>query len=257
MRKLYLFIYLFSCLPIFPNNPPPNNSIALSLGGASAAHHSPFSIEYITPKNLGQLKKEKLTRDSSAHYLGSGIYSNIRYQCKVKSQLEWGFNLEKDAGEKIEFNAQSPLGYDYHSFYLSLKEIGKIRTIQMGDFQANFGQGLTLSTGLSFGKSGIITSTKRNFNGFKPYKSLRENAFLRGIAFAFQKHNFTIGTFLSQKTTMATSHYFWTLFLINNKNLHQIFQKMVVIIEQSLNSCIKIVSVIFKQEATYNMMQKI
>lgn len=179
------------------NNPVSLQSLRKNL--PHAKHQIMTQAEYITPKNLGQLKKEKLTRDSSAHYLGSGIYSNIRYQCKVKSQLEWGFNIEKDAGEKIEFNAQSPLGYDYHSFYLSLKEIGKIRAIQMGDFQANFGQGLTLSTGLSFGKSGIITSTKRNFNGFKPYKSLRENAFLRGIAFAFQKHNFTIGTFLSQK----------------------------------------------------------
>ena len=51
--------------------------------------------------------------------------------------------------------------------------MGKLKSLQLGDYQASFGQGLTLNTGIAFGKSSIITNAKRNFNGFGAYRSLR------------------------------------------------------------------------------------
>ena len=106
--------------------------------------------------------------------------------------------MEKDAGEQF-LNGSNHWGYDYVSFYFSARDIGKLKALNLGDFQANFGQGLTLSTGLAFGKSSIITNSKRNFNGFGAYRSLRENAYLRGDAVALKLDKIDVGIFASYK----------------------------------------------------------
>jgi hypothetical protein len=104
----------------------------------------------------------------------------------------------------MSFNTQTPLVYDHYSMYLSLKDVGKIKSLQLGDFHVDMGQGLTLSTGLAFGKSSIITNAKRNFNGFKSYRSLRENAYMRGAAISIIHKKMTVGTFISNKKIDAT-----------------------------------------------------
>jgi hypothetical protein len=170
----------------------------------SGKHQFMTLAETSTPKNQGQIRKINFERDSQSHYLGSTIYSNIRYRFDYKKHLSWGLNLEKDAGEKMSFNSQTPLVYDHHSMYLSLKDVGKVKSLQLGDFHVDMGQGLTLSTGLAFGKSSIITNAKRNFNGFKSYRSLRENAYMRGAAISIIHKKITLGTFISNKKIDGT-----------------------------------------------------
>jgi hypothetical protein len=149
--------------------------------------------EVRTPKARGYLP-----RDSGENrYAGSMLYNNLRYRFNSGRKLQFGFNAEKDAGETF-FNG-NPLGFDYVSAYFGVKDIGKLENLQIGDFQANFGQGLTLSNGLAFGKSSIITQSKRSFNGFDTYRSLRENAFLRGISTSFRLQQWKLGGFVSSK----------------------------------------------------------
>jgi hypothetical protein len=88
-----------------------------------------------------------------------------------------------------------------------LKDVGKIKAIQIGDFHVDLGQGLTISTGLAFGKTSIITNAKRNFNGFKSYRSLRENAYMRGAAISILHKKVTFGTFISNKKIDGTINY--------------------------------------------------
>jgi hypothetical protein len=155
-------------------------------------------VETSTPRKNGSLLADTLIDQSKSHYTGSSLYNSFRYRFDYKNNISVGVNMEKDAYEPFG-NTQNPTGYDYYSFYFSLKNVGIIKALQLGDYQVNFGQGLTLSTGLAFGKSSIITNSKRNFNGFGAYRSLRENAFLRGGAAAFQFKNVTVGTFISYK----------------------------------------------------------
>lgn len=154
--------------------------------------------ETSTPRKKGSTIADTLTDMSINHYTGSSLYHNLRYRFDYKSNISFGINTEKDAFEPF-LTKNNPAGFDYYSYYFSLKNIGRLKAFQLGDFQANFGQGLTLSTGLAFGKSSIITNSKRNFSGFGAYRSLRENAYLRGTAASFQIKNMTLGAFVSYK----------------------------------------------------------
>lgn len=154
--------------------------------------------EVNTPKVRGSAIADTITDLTRSHYTGSPIYNNLRYRFDYKRYISFGVNMEKDAGEPF-LGEKNPKGYDYYSFYFAARDIGRLQALHLGDYQANFGQGLTLSTGLAFGKSSIITNSKRNFNGFGAYRSLRENAFLRGGALAMELGNVTVGVFASYK----------------------------------------------------------
>lgn len=155
-------------------------------------------VETNAPKNKGFKVRDSITTSETNHYQGSPIYNNLRYRFDYKRYISFGVNMEKDAGEQF-LNGINPLGYDYFSFYFAARDIGRVKALNLGDFQANFGQGLTLSTGLAFGKSSIITNSKRNFNGFGAYRSLRENAYLRGGALALSFDKIEMGVFASYK----------------------------------------------------------
>ncbi|PCJ64072.1 MAG: hypothetical protein COA58_13880 [Bacteroidetes bacterium] len=154
--------------------------------------------ETSTPRNKGSLIADTLSDLSKSHYTGSSLYHNLRYRFDYKRLISFGINMEKDANEPF-FKGENTNGFDYYSFYFAARDIDRVKMLNLGDFQANFGQGLTLSTGLAFGKSSIITNSKRNFDGFGAYRSLRENAYLRGGAIAFQLDKLTFGTFVSYK----------------------------------------------------------
>ena len=155
-------------------------------------------VEMNTPKVRGSLISDTLSDRTASHYTGSPLYNNLRYRFDYKRNISFGINMEKDAGESF-LGDNNPAGYDYYSYYFAARDIGKLKALHLGDFQANFGQGLTLSTGLAFGKSSIITNSKRNFNGFGAYRSLRENAYLRGGALALELSKATFGVFASYK----------------------------------------------------------
>ena len=155
-------------------------------------------VESTSPKNKGTLVADTLEDLTKSHYKGSPLYTNLRYRFDYKKHISFGVNMEKDANEPF-LTEDNKKGYDYYSYYFAARNIGRLKTLNLGDYQANLGQGLTLSTGLAFGKSSIITNSKRNFNGFGAYRSLRENAYLRGAAAAFELGKITLGTFISYK----------------------------------------------------------
>jgi hypothetical protein len=122
--------------------------------------------------------------------LGSQDKLYMRYRFKFLTNLSIGFTMEKDAGEsflgnkKAEelFDIKSRKGFDYYSAHFYIKNIGKIKALAVGDYHVQFGQGLTFWSGLAFGKSTNILSTKKNALGIRPYASVDENLFLRGAA---------------------------------------------------------------------------
>lgn len=152
--------------------------------------------EIRTPRNKGTKLSDTATQGN--YYTGSPIYNNLRYRFDYKRNISFGVNMEKDAGEPF-LSGENSSGYDYYSYYLAIRDIGRLKHLSLGDFQANFGQGLTLSTGLAFGKSSIITNSKRNFRGFGAYRSLRENAYLRGAAVAVDLGKLETGVWVSYK----------------------------------------------------------
>jgi hypothetical protein len=124
----------------------------------------------------------------TTRYLGSADKLLIRYRVSHTKDFSVGFSLEKDAGEQVVWSPQNgQFGADYVSAHLLLQERGRLKTLALGDYQLQFGQGLLLSSGLSVGKGAeTITTLRRSSVGVRAYSSLLENSFFRGGAATYQ-----------------------------------------------------------------------
>jgi hypothetical protein len=109
-----------------------------------------------------------------------------------------GFTGEKDSGEEF-FRGSQRQGFDFMSGHIAIQNIGKLKSLNVGDFQAQFGQGLTFWSGFAFGKTADAMNVKRTGQGLRPYTSVNENLFLRGIGNAWKLGNYEITVFGSDK----------------------------------------------------------
>lgn len=135
----------------------------------------------------------------NSRYLGSPDRIYTRYRFNYGTNISWGFTAEKDAGEEF-FRGSQKRGFDFYSAHFYLRNIGRLKALAIGDYHAQFGQGLTLWTGLAFGKSIFITNIKRSPIGIRPYIAVDENRFLRGGAATYQViKNVEATLFFSQK----------------------------------------------------------
>jgi hypothetical protein len=121
-------------------------------------------------------------------YLGSPDALALRYRVSHAHDFSLGFTAEKDAGEPLAWRpSQKQLGPDFLSAHLVLHELGRLKTLALGDYQLQFGQGLLLSSGLAAGKGAeTITTLRRASLGVRPYAALLENTFFRGAAATYQ-----------------------------------------------------------------------
>jgi hypothetical protein len=146
---------------------------------------------------------EELEQNPNRRYLGSPDRLYVRYRYTYRNKLSIGYVGEKDPGEEF-FRGTQRQGFDFNSMHLFLRDIGRFKQIAVGDFQAQFGQGLTFWTGLGFQKSPFSVSVKKNAVGLRPYNSANENLFLRGGGTAVEFGNFTVTAFGSVRDLSAT-----------------------------------------------------
>lgn len=141
-------------------------------------------------KGYEEITDENWLASNNKVYLGSPDRMYVRYRFKYLTNLSIGITAEKDAGESFFgnqrandlFNIKTQKGFDFYSAHFFIKNVGPIKALAIGDYQAQFGQGLTFWSGLAFGKSATIITSKRNAIGLRPYSSVDENLFLRGAA---------------------------------------------------------------------------
>ena len=131
-------------------------------------------------------------------YLGSADKVYMRYRYQYRNDLSFGLTAEKDAGEEF-FTGTQKNGFDFYSAHLYLRNVGIFKKVVLGDYQVQFGQGLTTWSGLAFGKSAIIRNIKKTGVGLKPYASVDENIFMRGGAATLKLKQFELTAFGSYK----------------------------------------------------------
>lgn len=129
---------------------------------------------------------EELAENENARYLGSQDRFYARYRYRYSDRVSFGLTAEKDPGEEF-FRGSQTQGFDFYSAHVFLKDFGRLKKLAIGDYQAQFGQGLTFWSGLGFNrKSSFTISTAQAAPGIGPYTSVNENLFLRGGAATFQ-----------------------------------------------------------------------
>ncbi len=166
---------------------------------------SPFGRDYVFPSGVelpdfdDPAVMDSL-RQNSRVYLGSPYRIYTRYRFRYRQNISFGFTAEKDEGEEFFRGTQSK-GFDYYSAHLFFRDVGRFKSIAIGDFSAQFGQGLTFWNGLGFAsKSSFTMNVKRNAVGLLPYTSVNENLFLRGAAATYVLGRYwEVTGFVSQK----------------------------------------------------------
>ncbi|MEE4178256.1 MAG: helix-hairpin-helix domain-containing protein [Bacteroides sp.] len=136
--------------------------------------------------------------DPAPVYPGSPYRLYTRYRFTCYNHLSIGFTAEKDPGE-VFFSHGQPRGFDYYSGHFLIRDLGILRTAVVGDYQLQFGQGLTLWSGLSFGKSSEAIAVHKQAQGIRPHTSVDENAFFRGTGLTFALGHFELTAFASSK----------------------------------------------------------
>jgi hypothetical protein len=135
-------------------------------------------------------------------YLGSPYSFYSRYRFVYYKRLSFGITAEKDPGEEF-FRGSQKRGFDFYSAHLYLTDYKRFKQLAIGDYQAQFGQGLTFWSGLAFGGGLGISGLKRAAKGLSPYTSAQEDLFLRGVGVTSEFKDLQLTLFYSRRAIDA------------------------------------------------------
>lgn len=149
-------------------------------------------------KNAYEEVPDSVIQNSNSYYYGNPDRYYTRLRFKYRTNLSVGITAEKDPGEQFFRGAQKN-GFDFYSAHAFYKGGKYIRSVALGDYQIQVGQGLNLWSGYAFGKTADATNVKRSANTLRPYTSVDETRFLRGAAVDLGVGNFALTLFGSSK----------------------------------------------------------
>ena len=138
---------------------------------------------------------EGFRRDNLSGFTGGRAALFIRYKYRYRHLLQYGFTGEKDAGEPL-VAGKFPFMMDFNSFHFFMRECGWIKSLALGDYTVNLGQGLIHWQSQAFKKSAGVLGIKRQSEVLRPYQSAGEYNFHRGIAVTgnFRQYELTLFT---------------------------------------------------------------
>lgn len=158
-------------------------------------------------ENAFQIQEQKAyktdTITGKAKYAGDKMKYKLKYKFSYRDKIHTGFTMEKDAGEDLNFQ-NNKYGFDFYSAHLQINNIGRLKRLTLGDFQAKFGQGLVIWTGFGLSKSSDVLSIRKKGQGIRYYSSTNENSFLRGSGATLEFGKFNITAFGSYKKIDAS-----------------------------------------------------
>ncbi len=135
------------------------------------------ALGYTTPQNMG------------TGYLGSAVAHNFKYGFDYKKRLQFGFVLDKDAGEPMFGNGIRTV--DQLNAHVAINNLSFVKNLVVGAYKIRFGQGLVCNQGFSMagpvaGQSAALTgpllsrhtsaSALNRFNGIAARLALFERA---------------------------------------------------------------------------------
>ena len=141
---------------------------------------------------------DSIKENSSKYYHGNPDRYYARFRFKYRTNLSIGITAEKDPGEEF-FTGNRRDGFDFYSAHAFYKGGKYLRSVALGDYQVQIGQGLNLWSGYAFGKSADATNIKKTANSLKPYTSVDEARFMRGAAIQVGYKRFSLTAFASYK----------------------------------------------------------
>lgn len=157
---------------------------SIPLGKAITYGRSQLFLRYqqVLEPQAGYLVPDTVT--DRQRYLGSPERLYLRYQFRYSRKFSVGLTAEKDPGEPLFDSLQTTP--DFLSAHAYLQDVGRFKSIAVGDFAVNAGQGLVLWSGFGFNKSPYPLQVRRSGFTVRPYTSVNEALFFRGAAASYQ-----------------------------------------------------------------------
>ena len=146
----------------------------------------------------GDFSDSILSKYPNRKYVGEDFYHSMKYSISYHDKFQAGIVGEKDAGEPF-WQPDYKKGYDHYGFHLMVRNIGKLRTLALGDYRLSFGQGLVLNNDFMLGKGFFSNNIVRQTSLPKRHFSTAESGFFRGAAAVVRLQNIDITTFYSNK----------------------------------------------------------
>lgn len=147
--------------------------------------------KFLLYRQTNILEKQRGFRENAYEGSRDKIYSRLRVV--KRNDFSFGATFEKDAGEVFGSS-----GFDFYSFHFLLENQGPFSKILVGDFQLQVGQGLVMGAGFNPGKGAeTVFTVKRNTLGIRPYTSVLETGFFRGVALSAPLGNLELTAFVS------------------------------------------------------------
>ena len=103
---------------------------------------------------------------------GDPMYGKVRYRFNYRNRVQAGVSVLRRQGDEVI--RQEGERWDYGG-YIQLKDIGPMKTVVAGNYQASFGYGLVVGSPFKRGKSAYIQSTATTDEGLKKYSSVGDS----------------------------------------------------------------------------------
>lgn len=131
------------------------------------------------------------------NFVGNNHQYLFRYRYNFDNRIIFNYLGEKDPGETL-FKPKTVTGPDFNSGYLAILGASKfIDQLIIGDFNIHLGQGLISNASYGGGKSGSVMQISKLAKSIRPYGSVNENGFMRGMAISGKAKIFNYMTFCS------------------------------------------------------------
>lgn len=137
-------------------------------------------------------------------YLGYKYRHWLRYTFNYGDRVKAALVGSQDPGEPF-MKGRNRMGYDYYSFYLQLKKLGRLKSLVVGRYRARFGMGLVMNTNFSYGKLASLSTLGRQTSQLTGHTSRMDGIYLQGGAatVSVTKHT-DVSAFVSYRTIDAT-----------------------------------------------------
>lgn len=152
-------------------------------------------------------RKKGYTQKGKSYYSGSPDHLLLKYRLALEPGIKAMLLMEKDPGEQFLKNS-NPSGFDFISANITYTGKGRISKLIIGDYSLQFGQGLSLWSGTSFGRGADVAGAAKKDMGLQPYFSAGEQNYFRGVSFEYKLFkNILLTSFISIKNSDASVSY--------------------------------------------------
>lgn len=154
-------------------------------------------------------------------YLGSPYKHSLKYTFSYGQYVKAGILGSQDAGEPF-FTKGNTLGYDFYSFYLQLRKMGRLKNLVVGRYKAKFGMGLVLNNNFMLGKIASLQQLGSTEYNVRAHSSRMESNYLQGAAATLNvAHGLDVTAFVSYRYIDATLNKDSTIATILDDGYHR------------------------------------